>query len=258
MPDLRADLLPAASARPAPEGEIAALAQRYVAANGVLMQAVSFVGGQAEDVLKRIPSKARARIEKAARAALETAYAAARGSQRAGRMSDRRHRAAAMAMGAAGGLGGLPSALVEMPVTATLLLRAIQEIAQAHGEDLAHEETRLACLQVLGAGGPLSEDDGSDFAFLGARLALTGPALSNLMGQVAPRFAAILGQKLGAKAVPVIGALAGAGTNFAFARYYQDMAHVHFGLRRLFREGAPDPLPAFRARVEKLRAVRRA
>ena len=40
-------------------------------------------------------------------------------------------------------------------------------------------------------------------------------------------------QKLAAQTVPVLGAVAGATTNYMFTSYYQDMAHVHFGLRRL-------------------------
>jgi hypothetical protein len=50
---------------------------------------------------------------------------------------------------------------------------------------------------------------------------------------VAPRLAAVLGQKLAAQTVPILGAAAGAATNYAYTRYYQDMAQVHFGLRRL-------------------------
>jgi uncharacterized protein (DUF697 family) len=42
-----------------------------------------------------------------------------------------------------------------------------------------------------------------------------------------------LGQKLAAQTVPVLGAVAGAATNYAYTSYYQEMAHVHFGLRRL-------------------------
>ena len=30
-----------------------------------------------------------------------------------------------------------------------------------------------------------------------------------------------------------LGALAGASTNYVYTRYYTEMAHVHFGLRRL-------------------------
>jgi hypothetical protein len=43
----------------------------------------------------------------------------------------------------------------------------------------------------------------------------------------------VLGQKLAAQTVPILGAVAGAATNYAYTSYYQDMAHVHFGLRRL-------------------------
>ena len=35
--------------------------------------------------------------------------------------------------------------------------------------------------------------------------------------------------------MPILGAAAGAGTNYAFVDYYVSMAHVHFGLRRLAR-----------------------
>jgi hypothetical protein len=143
-------------------------------------------------------------------------------------------------------------------VTTTAILRSIQEIARTHGEDLTDETVRLECLRVLGSGGPLAEDDGTDFAFLGARLTLTGPALNRLIAQIAPRFAAVLGQKLAAQAVPVLGAAAGAATNLAFARYYQDMAHVHFGLRRLAHAGHLTAREEFRAEVASSRALRRA
>ncbi|MDH3264930.1 MAG: EcsC family protein, partial [Paracoccaceae bacterium] len=184
------------------------------------------------------------------------AYGAAKGSHRRRPGGDLAHRAAAAALGALGGLGGLPSALAELPVTTTTILRSLQEIARFHGEDPADEATRLACLQVLGAGGPLAEDDGTDFAFLGARITLTGATLQGLIAQVAPRFAAALAQKLAAKAVPVLGAAAGAAVNLAFARYYQEMAHVHFGLRRLARVGALHATAAFRSEVEAARRLR--
>jgi hypothetical protein len=256
------DLAPPPPARPVVdfEGAVAAFATRYLRANGILMQVVGLVGGGMEQALSHLPPAGRQRLEQAVRAALAAAYRAADGTRRAGRAGDAAHRAAAMALGAAGGFGGLPASLAELPVTAATILRSIQEIAALHGEDPAAEDTRLACLQVFAAGGPLAEDDGTDLAFLGARLALTGAALNRLISQIAPRLAALLGQKLAAQAVPVLGAIAGAGTNLAFARFYQEMAHVHFGLRRLAREtgrGA-EVLPAFRAAVEERRRLRRA
>ena len=64
-------------------------------------------------------------------------------------------------------------------------------------------------------------------------MALSGAGLQALIARVAPKLATVLGQKLAAQAVPVLGAVAGAATNYAYTRYYTDMAHVHFGLRRL-------------------------
>ena len=50
----------------------------------------------------------------------------------------------------------------------------------------------------------------------------------------------VLSQKLAAQTVPVLGAVAGAATNYAYTSYYRDMAHVHFGLRRLAIEADRD------------------
>ena len=51
--------------------------------------------------------------------------------------------------------------------------------------------------------------------------------------KIAPKLAIVLGQKLAAQSVPVLGAIAGGGTNYVYTRYYQQVARVHFGLRRL-------------------------
>jgi uncharacterized protein (DUF697 family) len=64
--------------------------------------------------------------------------------------------------------------------------------------------------------------------------------MQTLIAKVAPRLATVLGQKLAAQTVPVLGAAAGAATNYAYTSYYQQMAHVHFGLRRLAVDSAED------------------
>jgi len=231
---------------------VAALAARQYRANGVIMQVVNFVGGQVDDGLKLLPAKTRQQVEGAAKHALRYAYDIA-GHTRGGIGeklvgSDRAHRALATASGALGGFGGLPTALAELPVATTVIFRAVQGVALAHGEDPMAEETRLECLRVFGSGGPGDQDDGIDTAFIGARLALSGAAVNGLIARIAPRFAAILSQKLATQAVPILGAAAGAGTNYAFMTYYAEMAHVHFGLRALAREhGADAVLTAFHA-----------
>ena len=44
-----------------------------------------------------------------------------------------------------------------------------------------------------------------------------------------------LSEKLLAQAVPVAGAVAGAGLNWVFMGYYQEIAHVHFTIRAVER-----------------------
>lgn len=222
--------------------ELDALARRYRKAGGVGMQVLGLVGGQAENLLERLPDKVKDRLDEATERALHVALDAAARS-RGGALPDGTGwltTAAATAMGAAGGFGGLPTALAELPVTVTVLLRAIQAIAAEHGFDPADPEMRAACIRVFAAAGPLAGDDGADLGFLGARVTLTGPAVHKLIVKVAPKLAAAMGQKLAAQTVPVIGAAAGAATNYAFTSYYQEIAHVQFGLMRLSdRTGVP-------------------
>ncbi|SEV90650.1 EcsC protein family protein [Cognatiyoonia koreensis] len=223
---------------------IAAFARRQAKANGVLMQAINYVGGQVEDTLKLLPKGAKSQINGAARKALQKSYdvaATSRTGVGAGRIkSDRAHKVLATISGALGGVGGLPTALAELPIATTMIFRAVQGVAVQYDEDPTDQETRLQCLAVFGAGAPGPDDDGVDTAFIGARLGITGAAINGLLGRVAPRFATVLTQKLASQAVPLLGAAAGAGTNYAFTDYYVEMAHVHFGLRRIARIHGPD------------------
>jgi len=217
--------------------ELGRLAGRHRAASGLGMHLLNLVGGSAEGLLHRLPAPVRFRLEGATRAALDQAFSAAAASRKSiPRRDDWVTTALATAMGAAGGAGGLPTALAELPVTTTVLLRAIQGIAEEHGFDPTEEEVRLDCLRVFAAAGPLEEDDDADLGFLAARLTLTGQSVQALIARVAPRLSVVLGQKLAAQSAPVIGAVAGAAVNWVFTGYYQEMARVQFGLARLARE----------------------
>jgi len=88
-------------------------------------------------------------------------------------------------------LGGLPTALAELPVATTVIFRAVHHVAVEYGEDPDAEATCMECLAVFGAGGPGTDDDGVDTAFIGARLSLSGAAVNGLISRVAPRFAAV-------------------------------------------------------------------
>lgn len=226
------DLVPADTST-----EIAALAKRYRSAGGIGLQVLNALGGKAENLLERLPDKVKDRLESATEKALEVALRAAAGSR--GVVPDQKgwlNTALATAMGAAGGAGGLPSALAELPVTTTVLLRAIQGIAAEHGFDPDLPEIRKECLSVFASAGPLAQDDGADMAFLSTRVTLTGGTVHGIIRSISPRLATVMGQKLAAQTVPILGAAAGAATNYAYTSYYQQMAQVHFGLMRLARD----------------------
>ncbi|MFD1159980.1 EcsC family protein [Roseovarius aestuarii] len=231
------------------------LAKRHAAAGNVGIQILNVMGGQAEGLLDRLPTGIRDRLGDGAEQALKLAMSAAQRSRGVvGEQPGWLTRAVTTAMGAAGGFGGLPSAMAELPVTTTILLRAIQDVAVENGFDPEEQGVMFDCIQVLAAAGPLDHDDGSDIAFLSTRLAVTGATLQALIARVAPRLATVLGQKLAAQTVPVLGAAAGAATNYAYTSYYQQMAQVHFGLRRLVTEADRDHaelLENFRQRVAR-------
>ncbi|WP_371225293.1 EcsC family protein [Roseovarius sp. 2305UL8-3] len=211
-----------------------ALVRRHAQAGNAGIQLLNMIGGQAENLLDRLPGEMRARLGDGTEQALRMAMSAANRSRDVvGGQPGWLSRAVTTAMGAAGGFGGVPSAMAELPVTTTILLRAIQDVAVEHGFDPSEEGVQFDCIQVFAAAGPLDHDDGSDMAFLGTRVTVTGAALQGLIARVAPRLATVMGQKLAAQTVPVLGAAAGAATNYAYTSYYQQMAHVHFGLRRL-------------------------
>ena len=238
-----------------PDAEFARLSRRYKAAGGLGIQVLNILGTQADGLIDRLPKQVRDQLNDVTQAALTQALAAAsRSRDMVPDQADWLNRAVSSAMGAAGGFGGLPTALAELPVTTTLLLRLIEGVAVEHGFDPQTESVRFDCVHVFASAGPLDHDDGADIAFLSARMALSGMAVQTLIKRVAPRLAVVLGQKLAAQTVPVLGAVAGAATNYAYTSYYTDMAHVHFGLRRLAIEADMDHAQA----VERLRAeVRR-
>lgn len=226
--------------------EVSGLAVRYRRANGPLMAMMNRIGGSLEGQINLLPKGVRAQLEAAVAQALSRAMDVAAYGDKAPDFGARGPIAAAMASGAVGGVGGLVTSLAELPVTITIILHAIRRAAVANGFDPDTPAIRAECLTVFGAGSPLASDDGINTSFLGARLAVTGPALQSLIAKIAPRLAAALGPKLVAQSVPLLGAVAGAGLNAAYIRYYSEIAEIRFGLLRLSeRHGADAVLVAF-------------
>jgi predicted outer membrane lipoprotein len=173
--------------------------------------------------------------------------------------SNRVHKLAVAATGAAGGFFGLPALAVELPVSTTTILRSVADIARSEGERLTTPEAKLACLEVFALGGPSTGDDATTAGYFATRAAIgravsgaaqymarkgaareSAPALVRLITQVASRFGITVSEKLAAQAVPVVGAVGGALINSVFLDHFQAMARGHFIIRRLERTYGPE------------------
>lgn len=242
---------------PTVHAEIDRLARRYLHAGGIGMEALNAIGGKAEMLIDKLPAKVRGRMDRITLAALNGAFDAA--SRSRGILRDRGdwfNRLLSTTSGAVGGFAGVAGAALELPVTVTLLLRAIMDIAAEHGFDPDSEIARAEALHVFAVAGPLTDDDGADLGLLAARMTIGGQTIQTLIARVAPKLSASMMQKFAAQTVPVLGAVAGAAINYSFTRYYQELARVQFGLLRLSGEtGLPREalVEAMALRMEQIR-----
>ena len=82
------------------------------------------------------------------------------------------HKLAVAATGGVGGFFGLPAMAIELPISTTIMLRSIGDIARSEGEDVCSNETKLACIEVFALGGTTSSDDSVESAYFVIRAAL--------------------------------------------------------------------------------------
>ena len=181
------------------------------------------------------------------------------------------HSGLACASGAIGGAFGLAALAVELPVSTTIMLRAIAAIAQEEGEDLGDPRTGLACLEVFALGGPAASETGAEADYFAVRAILArgvveiaelgidrgavqegAPVLVRFLAQIASRFGIVVSQKMAAQAVAVVGAVGGAAVNLAFIEHFQDVARGHFTVRRLERVYSAETV---RGEYERLKAA---
>lgn len=241
-------------AAPSLEDEVAELALRCRAANSGAMRAVNVVSGVVESRLNALLAGRREKIEAVVVAKLTQVYDLAAEGGRIGSLGRRGSTVLSAASGAIGGFFGFAGALVELPVSIGIILNAIQDVAKSQGFNVNDDAIRAEVLEVFASGGPVQEDDGVNTAFLTARLTLGALPLHTGIAQAATRIASQLAPRLGAKAVPVLGALVGAGLNAAYTNYYHEMAHIHFArLRLIERYGEDVVIAAFNAALAQPR-----
>jgi len=224
-------------------------------------------------VQRALPVAASTAVAKAAKHALERALEVALFSLRNRRLAGGRrlHSGLACTSGAIGGAFGLVALTIELPVSTTIMLRAIAAIAREEGEDLADPRTGLACLEVFALGSPSTDEKGMEADYFAVRAMLArslvgvadfaidkgairegAPLFLRFMTQIASRFGIVVSQKVAAQAVAVVGALGGAAVNLAFIEHFQDVARGHFTVRRLERVYGCDTV---RAEYDRLKSA---
>jgi hypothetical protein len=225
---------------------------------GFAMKIASTLGLPIEALLRRLPGPAQSAIQMAVDKALEQCLRIAVKAHKAKSsvvIYKRSHTAAAAITGAVGGFFGLPGLLVELPITTTLMLHSIVEIARSQGEDFSSPESGLACLEVFALGPQTTHREARESAYYATRTALaqvtreavsyvtrkgmakeSAPALVSFVGKIASRFGLEVSEKVAAELVPIAGAVGGLTLNVLFSHHFQSLAEGHFTVRRLERK----------------------
>lgn len=219
--------------------KIVEAAELYVSARSTLMSFISTLGNLVQRGMSKIPEDKRDEIiGKIHDAFCWVQSVSVRGMDNdPGRVSsDNLYTTVVVASGAIGGAFGLPSVLVELPLTTGLILRSIADIGRALGERLDDPGFRRTCLEVLAYGSPL-DDEEDEIAFVSARIGAV--EISEMIARVAVRYLAALAPRIAAGTVPVIGAGLAAAVNWAYMNFYQSMARVLFMLLPIERKYDP-------------------
>lgn len=225
---------------------------------GLASRITNLIGSPIEKGLDMLPDGWSEKIGTVTTSALTKAADAAiftLEDQPGGESSNLWHKFGVAATGGVGGFFGLAGLAIEVPISTTIMMRSIADIARSEGESPSSSDTRMACLEVFALGGKSAADDGAESGYYIVRAALAQavsqaaeyaagsvlaekaapPALMRLITLVAERFGVQITEKVAAQAIPAIGAAGGALINTLFIDHFQDMARGHFTIRRLER-----------------------
>lgn len=222
---------------------------------GFTARIANVIGTPIEKGFKLLPKNWSDVVGKASKAALTKALqlaVATLGARKPIKSSERFHKFLVGASGGIGGVFGLAALPIELPVSTTIMLRSIADIARSEGHSLSTMQTRLSCLEVFALGGRTSRDDAAESSYWAVRAALakavseaasymaqrgvlekSAPAVVRLIAAISSRFGVVVSEQLAAKAVPIVGAAGGSLVNVLFMDHFQDMARGHFIVKRL-------------------------
>ncbi len=237
-------------------------AVRVLESPGMAVQIAEIIGKPIGYSIGRLPEVVVRRIGETTNTALRTSLRAAvstMNNERSITPSQRTHKMLVTLSGAIGGAFGLPALAVELPVSTTIILRSVADIARSQGENIREVDTQLACIEVFALGSGSKVEGAADAGYYATRAALAhavsnaaqyiankgiveeaAPAIVRLISKIATRFSGPVVEKFAAQSIPVIGAAGGAAVNLVFINHFQDMARGHFTVRRLERKYGKD------------------
>jgi hypothetical protein len=137
--------------------------------------------------------------------------------------SNRLHKLAAATSGGVGGAFGLAALTVELPLSTTIMLRSIADVARSEGESIYKLESRLACMEVFAFGSPQNKaDDAVETGYFAVRASLaqsvsaaahhiagkglaveSSPALVRMISLIAQRFSIQVSEKVAPRRFPL-------------------------------------------------------
>jgi len=222
---------------------------------GFAVKATRTMDSTVEMAMAVLPEKLTASLVDITRTALGKAMQGALFTLDAGQHGDpanKLHKLLVALSGAAGGSFGVAALTIELPVSTTIMLRSIADIARSTGEDITDNEVKLACLEVFALSDSSQTGDGSETGYYAIRTLLArslseaaahigskglakegAPAVVKLLHSIALRFSVPISEKILLQSVPVVGAMGGASVNLLFIRYFQEIAQAHFAMRQL-------------------------
>ncbi len=233
------------------------VAKRLLENPGLAARITNLVGMPIEKGLELLPDKWSQSISGITQAALMKAANAAIFTMKdipGEESSNIWHKFGVAVSGGVGGYFGLAGVSIELPISTSIMLRSIADVARSEGESISSVHTKMACLEVFALGGKSRSDDGVETGYYSVRYVLSNsvaeatqfiiehgfghnaaPAIIKFITKIAEHFGVQVTQKAAAQAIPAIGAVGGAVINTLFIDHFQDMARGHFIVRKLER-----------------------
>jgi len=223
--------------------------------NSLIKNLSEFTGRPIEEMLAKVPKPIKKQIERSVEQLTYKCLDLAIKSLE-NELETKRNRFDSLYTGIVGGLGGIfgmASLPIELPITTILLLRSIAVIARNQGENLSELESRLACIEVFALSKSI-KNDSSSISYYSSRAMLaklsndairimsergiaeiSTATMGNMTAQTVTKYSALISEKMLANAIPVVGAIGGATVNIIFLNYFKKLAEGHFTIRKLER-----------------------